>query len=68
MAINNKQTGDKGFVFFYNQQRIEVYAPTLLEAKERAVTHFKPPKSKRHMVHGMLAEAEDGSPVTHVAD
>ena len=53
-----------GYIFFYNGQRVEVYAATLYEAKVKAVAHFKPPKSKQHMVHGALAE-KNGTPVSH---
>lgn len=67
MAINQKQPGDCGYVFFYNGKRIELYATTMLRATELARNHFKPPKSKRHMVHGMIAERDDGSQVTHSA-
>lgn len=65
MAINKRVAGDCGYVFFYFGTRIEVYAPSLYRATEIAVAHFKPPKSKRHMVHGMLAETADGKPVIH---
>jgi len=53
-----------GYVFFYGGKEIEVYATSLYEAYCKAVEAFKPPKSKRHMVHGMLAE-RDGQPVIH---
>ena len=56
-----------GYVFFYNDKRVEVTADTLYAAKLKAVAYFKPPKSKAHMVHGMLAE-RDGVQVTHTAD
>ena len=54
-----------GYIFFYNDKRLEVYAETLYAAQLKAIEHFKPPKSKRHMVHGMLAE-KNGEQVTHV--
>jgi hypothetical protein len=54
-----------GYVAFYNQQRIDVWAPSLLAAKEKAVKHFK--ARKPHMVSVMLAE-KDGRPVTHTPD
>jgi hypothetical protein len=65
MQINQKQPGDNGYVYFYNGKRIEVYASSLSAANDKAVAHFKPPKSKRHMVHGMIAEDKDGKPVIH---
>lgn len=55
-----------GYVFFYNGKRFEVYADTLYTANLKAIEYFKPPKSKRHMVHGMIAE-RNGEQVTHVA-
>ena len=58
---------NNGYVCFYNQKRIEIYAETLFQAKENAVLAFKAPKSKRHMVTVMLAE-KDGQEVTHTAD
>lgn len=53
-----------GYVFFFGAQRHELLAASLFAAKEAAVAHFKPAKSKRHLVHGMLAE-KDGEPVIH---
>ncbi len=55
-----------GYIAFYNGKQHEVHADTLFEAKQKAVAHFKPPKSKQHMVHVVLAE-KDGQPVTHTA-
>ncbi len=53
-----------GYVCFYNGLRHEVYATSLFAAQDLAAAHFKPPKSKRHMVHCHLAE-KDGQTVTH---
>lgn len=55
-----------GYVFFYNGRRTEISGEdlTLFQAKEKAIAYFKPPKSKRHMVHGMIAE-QNGVPVVH---
>jgi|tagenome__1003787_1003787.scaffolds.fasta_scaffold19471065_2 hypothetical protein len=53
-----------GYKAFYNGKVSEVYAETLLAAKEKAVALFKPPKSKRHMVSVVLCE-KDGETVTH---
>lgn len=64
-TINQKQPGDSGYVYFYNGKEIAVYAPDKAAAKDKAVAHFKPPKSKSHMVHGMIAEDKDGKPVIH---
>lgn len=65
MAINQKQPGDSGYVYFYNGQRIELYAKSAVDAKDKAVAYFKAPKTKRHMVYGMIAEDKDGNPVIH---
>lgn len=67
MTINHKQPGDSGYVFFFNGTRIELYAPTLAKAGELARNYFRPSKAKKHMVHGMIAEREDGTQVTHSA-
>lgn len=56
-----------GYIFFYNGRQVELYAHSLSDAKLQALKHFKPPKSKEHMVHGMLAERDDET-VTHTAD
>ena len=56
-----------GYIAFYNGKQHELYADTLLEAKDKAIQHFKPPKSKKHMVSVMLAE-KDGQQVTHTPD
>lgn len=56
-----------GYIFFYNDKRVEIRAETLYAAKLKAIEHFKPPKPKQHMVHGVLAELR-GAAVTRVAD
>ena len=56
-----------GYVCFYSGKRIEIYADTLYQAKEKAVLEFKAPKSKRHMVSVMLAE-KNGQELIHTAD
>jgi hypothetical protein len=53
-----------GYKAFYGGKSIEVYAESLLAAKEKAVAEFKPPKSKRHMVSVVLCE-KNGEVVTH---
>jgi hypothetical protein len=55
-----------GYVCLYNGKRFEVEAPTLYNARAKAEEHFKPPKSKRHMISVMLAE-KDGEAVVHKA-
>lgn len=59
--MNDKQCG---YVGFYNQKRVEVYASGMWEAKEKVIQHFKVPKSKQGLVAVMLAE-RDGAPVVH---
>jgi hypothetical protein len=66
--INTKQPGDCGYVFFFRGKEIALYAPSLAAAKDKAVTHFKAPKSQRHMVHGGIAEDKDGKEIVHTAD
>ena len=53
-----------GYVCFYDGKRWECHASSMFDAKEKAVDHFKPPKSKRHMVSVVLAE-KDGKQVEH---
>lgn len=53
-----------GYVFFYNNKRVELQADTMYAAKLQAIAHFKPPKSKQHLVHGALAE-KDGEEIHH---
>lgn len=55
-----------GYVAFYAGKRTELYADSLYAAHLKAVEHFHPPKSKRHMVSVVLAEV-DGEEVTHRA-
>lgn len=56
-----------GYVCFYNGKRHELYAADLYAAKEAAIAHFKPPKSKTHMVSVVLAEVR-GKSVTTTLD
>lgn len=62
----NEPAAQNGYVCFYNSKRWECYAPTVFAAVEKAREHFKPPKSKRHLVSAMLAE-KNGQQVTHTA-
>lgn len=62
-SINEKKEGDCGYVAFYNGKQIELYASGLYPAKVVAVKHFKPPKSKEHMISVILCERHDESPV-----
>ncbi len=56
-----------GYIAFFNGKQHELYADSLLDAKEKAIEHFKPAKSKRHLVSVVLAE-KNGQPVTHNPD
>lgn len=63
--LNVKQAGDYGFVVFFNNQQVGVYASSLYDAKLKGIAHFKPRKSQAHMVHAHLAEDSQGDQVTH---
>lgn len=54
-----------GYIALYGEKRWELYASSLYAAKQAADAHFKPPKSKRHLVTVHLAEV-DGETVTQV--
>ena len=54
-------------LYSINGIKVDETASNAVEAKNKAIDHFKPTKSKRHMVHVHLAE-KDGEPVVHVAD
>ena len=56
-----------GYIAFFGSKQIELYAKDLWEAKQQAITAFKAPKSKQHLVAVMLAE-KDGEPVVHTPD
>lgn len=53
-----------GYKAFFNGKTHDVSADTLLQAKEKAIEHFKPRKTQRHMVSVVLCE-KDGEQVTH---
>ena len=56
-----------GYKAFYNGQETEVHADSSYGASLKAIEHFKPPKSKAHMVSVCLCE-KDNEQVTHTAD
>jgi hypothetical protein len=56
-----------GYIAFFNDRRIEIYADTSYQAQLKAVEIFKPSKSKRHLVSVHLAE-KGGEQVEHTAD
>ena len=64
-VLNTKQPGDCGYIGFFNGQQFEVYAPTLLKAREQIVTLAGIPLSKLRQLNVVLAERADGTPVVH---
>ena len=52
------------YATFYNQKTFEVTARNMFEAKDKAIAHFQPPKSKRHMVSVVLMKV-DGREIIH---
>lgn len=53
-------TYDAGF----NNKKTQVQAPSLYAAKLAAIAHFKPAKSKEHMVWVVLVQKADGEAVS----
>jgi hypothetical protein len=53
-----------GYICLYGSLRWEVRSDSSYHARELAIAHFRPPKSKRHLVSVHLAEI-DGETVTH---
>lgn len=51
-----------GYVCLYCRKRFEVYANSLSQARELAIAHFRPAKSKLGLLVVTLAET-DGKPV-----
>lgn len=53
-----------GYLGYYNDKEVVIYADTSYAAYLKAVAHFKPAKSKQHMVHVGLCElnAAPGQP------
>ena len=67
--INQKQPGDCGYIFFFHDKEIALYAPSLAAAKSKAIAYFKPNGKKQlGMVHGMIAEDSNGKEIVHTAD
>lgn len=48
----------KTYTAFYNQKKTEVTANSSYEAQQKAIAFFKPPKSKKHMVHVQVHSEE----------
>lgn len=55
-----------GYKGFYNGKECEILAESAYAAQQKAIAHFKPAKSKTHMVHVALCEIA-GKQVTHTA-
>lgn len=64
-AINTRKPGDCGYKAFYNNQTIEVYAPSQMAARTLAVKHWGVRSKKAHMVSTVICERADGSTVSH---
>lgn len=56
-----------GYLCFYQAKKHAVFAKTSFEAYEKAIEHFKAPKSKQYLVSVHLAE-KNGQAVVHTAD
>lgn len=56
MAINTQNDGKYPYLAFFNGKQVELYADSSYQAQQRAIAHFKPTKSKQHMVHVQLVE------------
>jgi hypothetical protein len=54
-----------GYIALYRGQRYELHADSAYQAQAAAIEHFKPPKSKRHLITVHLAE-KDGQTGTQV--
>jgi len=64
VKINAPTDGNCGYMAFYNSKQAEVWADSSYQAQQRAVNYFKPPKSKKHLVHVQLCE-KNGEQVVH---
>ena len=64
MNINSSNDGKCGYIAMFNGKKANVWADSSHQAQQRAIEHFKPAKSKRHMVHVYIATNE-GTEVVH---
>lgn len=55
-----------GYIGFFNRQRVEVYADTYFQAKDKVIAHFKVKPNRQHLVVVVLAD-KAGVPVEHTA-
>lgn len=51
--------GKNIYKFFFNNKEVDLKADSLYSAKTKAISHFKAPKSKEHMVHGVILKSGD---------
>lgn len=61
-----KKDGKYGYVAFYGEKRVEVYADTSFEAQKKVAVQLKIPEKKRYMIQVVLAQ-KDGKDVVHTA-
>ena len=54
-----------GYVAFWCGKRVELYAPSLLQAKQDAIEFWRVPRSRQSQVVVVLAEV-DGQTVVHL--
>ena len=59
-----ERTKLNGYVCLFAGKRFECRAETSYQAQQKAIEHFKPAKSRRHLVSVVLAE-KNGKQVTH---
>lgn len=57
-TINKKRSFDNAYVAGLNGKKVELYAQSLAEAKQRAIEHFKPKKKDRGLLWVELATEE----------
>lgn len=64
-----KQPGPElfGYICLFRSKRTEIYAKSVLAAKQEAIIEFKATRKQEHEVSVHLCERPDGSAVVHVA-
>ena len=56
------------YAAFFNSQQAEIQADSSYGAQLKAVAHFNPRKSQKHLVYVVLVSRDNVSAVTHTAD
>ncbi|MFP3556381.1 hypothetical protein [Paraburkholderia sp. SIMBA_054] len=56
ITINTRGPADHGYIGGLNHQKVEVYARSLMEAKQRVTEYFKPKKKDQHQIWVQLCE------------